>query len=161
MLKDLDKEMRAAVREASAEAVDAEIDTLNEGVKRWDNKIVFRRQERIVGLLSSEVLQSTWAEGDPKALEIFGYVDLGTEPHLIFPKKAGGMLAFNTPYSAMTAPIANFNAGTGKSGSNRVYSKGVLHPGTEARDFIAFAMLSADESFQTILQEKIDRLNKQ
>lgn len=84
------------------------------------------------------------AQGDEKQLDVFKWVDKGTEAHIILPKKPGGMLAFKGGYSAKTAPIARYGVGTGKASGAKVYSRGVFHPGTEAREFVGYFALEAE-----------------
>lgn len=65
--------------------------------------------------------------------EIYGYVSEGTEEHLILPVEARA-LRFREGYIAKTKPhvIQSFSGGPyGKV----VYAAGVVHPGTEAREF--------------------------
>lgn len=69
-----------------------------------------------------------------KALKIFRYVDEGTRPHFIRPRKAP-FLSFRLGYRPMTKPIAKFNVGVGKAFGKRVRSLLVLHPGNDARLF--------------------------
>ena len=64
---------------------------------------------------------------------IYRYVSEGTKPHVILPKKAKA-LRFPGTYTAKTLPgVLEARAG-GASGAD-VFSKGVMHPGTKARNF--------------------------
>ena len=65
--------------------------------------------------------------------EIWGYVNAGTRPHPIYPR-AGGVLAFQGGFRAKTRPGSLRSGAGGRSGPT-VFSKGVQHPGTEARNF--------------------------
>lgn len=66
--------------------------------------------------------------------EIYGYVDEGTRPHVIRPKR-GKVLAFaGGAYRAKTSPRVIGSTGGGSSGAT-VFSRGVQHPGTKAREF--------------------------
>ena len=65
--------------------------------------------------------------------EIYGYVSEGTEEHVILPVNAKA-LRFREGYHAKTKPrvIQSFSGGPfGKV----VFAAGVIHPGTEAREF--------------------------
>lgn len=101
-------------------------------------------------LLEYELTTATWKH-QPKFLKaltfeggvtiavftddkIYGYVTRGTPPHPIFPKKPGGVLAFPSGYSAKTVPGMLGSRAGGPSG-NTVFARGVMHPGTEARNF--------------------------
>ncbi len=75
------------------------------------------------------------------ASRIFGYVDQGTKPHTIRPKKRGGVLAFQWggpgSYQPKTRPIAQAH-GPGKVvGGGMHFAKAVRHPGSKGRHFLA------------------------
>lgn len=65
--------------------------------------------------------------------DIWQMLNAGTREHLILPKR-GKMLAFGTPFRAKTVP-QSLSSGPGSVGGNRVFSRGVIHPGTDARDW--------------------------
>lgn len=66
--------------------------------------------------------------------EIYGYVNHGTEPHVIAPRDPGGTLAFQSGYQAKTVPNVAFSRSGGAFGEY-VHAKEVQHPGTEPRNF--------------------------
>lgn len=154
-LKEIDKRIRQGVIEDTRVVANRQAARLNNVTRKWKNKVAFKREEKQE---RGETRQQIVAEGTDKALEIFGYVDEGTEAHLIFPKKEGGVLAFKSKYSARTAPIANENAGTGKSSGKTKFSKGVLHPGNEAREFTAYAQLQAEVELEERIEQRINRI---
>ncbi len=65
--------------------------------------------------------------------EIYGYVDQGTQPHEIRPKRAK-MLRFQSQFRAKTRPgyITSYR---GYRGGPAVYRSSVMHPGSKAREF--------------------------
>jgi hypothetical protein len=65
--------------------------------------------------------------------EIYGYVNDGTRPHPIYPKRAK-RLRFQPVYTAKTVPGSMTSRAGGPSGPF-VYSMGVQHPGTQPRNF--------------------------
>lgn len=65
--------------------------------------------------------------------EIYGYVDRGTVPHIIRPRRAKA-LAFNVGGMPKTRTNV-IGSSAGSAGSGPVFSKEVHHPGTKARDF--------------------------
>ncbi len=65
--------------------------------------------------------------------EIYGYVDKGTRPHWIFPKKAK-VLRFQSGYRPKSEP-GMLSSSNGGAFGDTVYSHGVFHPGTKARKF--------------------------
>jgi hypothetical protein len=64
---------------------------------------------------------------------VYAYVDKGTKPHRIRPVNAN-VLAFQGGYQAKTTPRVIASRSGGPSGPV-VFSVGVMHPGTEARQF--------------------------
>lgn len=91
----------------------------------WTHKVKFRK---IVhkGRDSVEALVGT---DDP----IYKYVDEGTRPHMIYPKKAKA-LHFKGTYKSKTLPGVMVARPGGASGKD-VFAKAVKHPGTKARKF--------------------------
>lgn len=65
--------------------------------------------------------------------EIYGYVDRGTKPHIIRPKRAT-RLAFGVGGSPKTTPRV-IGSTSGSRGAAMIYSLGVQHPGTKPREF--------------------------
>ncbi len=64
----------------------------------------------------------------------YHWLDEGTEPHEIRPKKAGGRLRFTVPFSPKTS--AAFTSGPGGRGSSVVYARAVKHPGIKPRSWV-------------------------
>lgn len=65
--------------------------------------------------------------------KIYGYVDKGTPPHPIYPRRAR-VLSFRGGYKAKTRPGVIGASGGGASGA-RVFAKVVRHPGNAPRNF--------------------------
>lgn len=65
--------------------------------------------------------------------KIYNMLDAGTRPHLIFPKRARA-LRFRGRFRSKTTPRVIGSRQGSKSGKV-VFSKGVIHPGTQAREF--------------------------
>ena len=74
--------------------------------------------------------------------EIFGYVDEGTKPHVIVPRKAK-VLRFNP------------HGGNGASGG-AVFTKRVNHPGTAPRDYTGKALKQVQDALPTIIASYLD-----
>ena len=66
--------------------------------------------------------------------EIYGYVDFGTKPHPIRPKRPGGRLAFPSEFVPKSQP-GQMVSSKGYSGGETLFAKEVNHPGTKARKF--------------------------
>lgn len=92
--------------------------------RTWTNKPDFtidasKEDRRIVGT------------SDP----IYGYVDKGTKPHIIRPKRPGGRLTWmGTAYRAKTTPNV-IGSKSSKNNNSIVYTKIVQHPGNAPRNF--------------------------
>lgn len=71
--------------------------------------------------------------GNLKAVRVFGYVDRGTKPHVIRPKKAR-FLRFQGGYNPKTRFRAKFG-GPGKSNGKFFFRGIVHHPGNKGREF--------------------------
>lgn len=65
--------------------------------------------------------------------EIYKFVDSGTKPHQIKPKRSK-YLRFSSGFKAKTRPSI-IGSQDGGSFGDAIYSKGVKHPGTKARQF--------------------------
>lgn len=128
--------------------------TGRDAVREWRNKpgfgeTVYNGFDRIEFLVKPT--------GSAKVVRIFGYVDLGTKRHLIFPKIPGGMLKFRTGYSARTQPIAKYNQGSGQSFGSWVSKAYVNHPGNKARLFLQTFAEKLIPDLQTRVQMEITK----
>lgn len=84
---------------------------------------------------------------------VYAYVNDGTRPHRILPK--GKMLRFRTPFQSKTLPNQIMSRG-GSVGSAEVFSRGVNHPGTKARQFDITIKQKWDKQFRDIMQRALD-----
>lgn len=87
----------------------------------WKHQPDFKTEEK-----PSEVTVST----DDS---IYGYVDEGTKPHIITPKR-GKRLVFLGGSKPKTTP-RSISSGPGSPGTTKAVAKVVKHPGTQARAF--------------------------
>lgn len=83
--------------------------------------------------------------------EIYEYVTLGTDAHIILPRNSP-RLAFRTGYTAKTSP-GSLQSGPGGYSGNIVYSQGVIHPGTEPRDFEG----QIEEKYRKIFADRMEQ----
>lgn len=156
-LKDVDRRVRTGVQDAARKATQRQTDTLNEATRTWRTKVSFKFK---VTARTGNIRYAVIAVGTKEAIQIFDWTDRGTKPHRI-PKignTTAKVLRFATGYSARTSPIANANVGPGRASGPVVMRKAVQHPGTEAREFIAFAQLEIVEDVQTYIAQAISRL---
>lgn len=135
-IRQVDRNIRAAANLAVDAAARLAQANLIAVVATWETKLTFSIQR------AAPIKRLILVGGQGDAVKVWGYVDQGTKPHLIFPKE-GKLLAFKPGYSPRTRPIANFNTGSGKASGETVFSRGVAHPGTKARKFAGYAGLQA------------------
>lgn len=65
---------------------------------------------------------------------IYGYVNKGTKPHLILPRRGRRLTWLGTNYRAKTTP-GRIGSTRGGNDNTIVWARKVHHPGTEARNF--------------------------
>lgn len=87
--------------------------------------------------------------------KIYEYVDQGTKPHIIRPKRAK-RLVFAAGGSPKTTPRVIGSTG-GSRGGTTVYSLGVKHPGTKAREF---SKIISDKWQKQFRNEMIDSMRR-
>ena len=118
-----------------------EMEKIKRGVKAnfeavtadWKNKPTFVARKYITG----EGFRITCSPRKNKAGQIFHYVNKGTPPHVIRPKRAKA-LRFRLGYKPRTFPgpaRIRVSGGGGKATGKVVFAKIVHHPGTKAREF--------------------------
>ena len=120
-------------------------------VSTWNNKPKFE-MVIAVGPKSIDILVGTDDE-------IYGYVDKGTEEHLITPKKSGGTLAFKSRYKPKTIPNLIGSRGGGSSGDT-VFAKWVIHPGTKARNFSKTLQKKWEKIYKGRIEKALKRANQ-
>ena len=123
---------------------------LQSATRTWEHKPEFKIDVLSEGSASARVMVST----DSK---IFGYVNDGTRPHTIVPKRPGGVLAFNSRFSPKSRP-GSLQARRGFSGPPVRFSRGVRHPGTQARKFDELAKRQAQTEGSKKVLERINRI---
>jgi len=99
----------------------------------WEHKVVFERHTRVRMREDAVWLEVT--THDP----IYGYVDKGTKPHMIFAgiytgKSNKRALAFHPGSSPKTTPNV-LSSGPGSVGGPLIMRPYVHHPGTKPRNF--------------------------
>jgi hypothetical protein len=151
-IREIDELVRTAVYTGLQNASDDIMSTSRDVVARWKNKPDFGddftvTRDRIECLIKPK--------GSRKVISIFKYVDKGTKPHLIFPKTPGGSLFFRSGYSARTKAVAKYNVGSGQSFGAWIQSKGVAHPGNDARLFMETFAKELVPSLQSRVQKEI------
>lgn len=124
-----DQAMWYELQAAIVKVADEMEEDFDKTVETWEHSVKFEKLTDVSGTMSALV-----ATDD----EIYGYVDKGTRPHKIRPKKQGGRLRFQWAgpgsYHAKTTPNVIGSQSGGASG-NMVAFPEVNHPGTKARNF--------------------------
>lgn len=113
---------RAAINEVLNVAAHDVRDDFLKTVATWEHEVTF-----VIEVPDDYVRRVSTAD------EVYGMLNAGTPEHLILPRN-GRFLRFNTPFQAKTVS-QSIMSGPGSVGSQTVYSKGVVHPGTKARDW--------------------------
>lgn len=87
--------------------------------------------------------------------EIFGYVEEGTKPHIITPKRGKVLFIPGVNYRAKTRPRV---IGSNKGGRDNtfVFTRLVQHPGTKAREFSDTIARKWEKELPDIVQRSID-----
>lgn len=117
----------------------------------WETDVKFTMRSKVTGFEAS-ISVST----DNK---IYGYVNEGTEPHIIRPKRAM-RLAFQTGYRAKTRP-RSIVSGPGGSFGETAFAKVVHHPGTKAREFTKYVSVRYQDILPRAIQDAINRAAKE
>ena len=86
---------------------------------------------------------------------IYSYVDKGTRPHVIKPRRAK-RLRFRTGYRAKTTPGVLISRRGGATG-DVVFARKVNHPGTEARGFSEELQRQWSRRFKARIQRAMNR----
>jgi len=102
-------------------------DDFDKTVKTWSKKPKFKKTGPRKRFGTLEVIIST-------RNEIYSYVEYGTKPHVITPKKRGGVLVFRSKYLPKTRTGVIGSRASRRSG-DLVFTKRVVHPGIQARMF--------------------------
>lgn len=122
-----------AVLEAEAALVKADYE---DAVSDWsdENRPQFVTERK---LTDKELKITIRPYARRKASQVFSWVDLGTRPHVIRPKKSNPTqrLAFQTGYRPKTLPVAQAHVGPGRAEGNLTRPMIVHHPGTAPRQF--------------------------
>lgn len=134
LLQERLRTVRKTITAAAGKGLDKTIadarQKLDAVVATWSNQPGFEITARDTGKTLGRDLS---IYGNVKAVRIFHYVDLGTKPHIIKPRKARA-LRFQGNYNPKTRFRARFG-GPGKA-SGKFFFRGIVHhPGTKAREF--------------------------
>jgi hypothetical protein len=145
--KEIEKEVEYELRNTGMEAKSH----FTKVTRSWQHKPSFKIETNMSPALRTVRITP---QGQHKNLWI--WVDFGTKPHVIRAKNAP-FLKFQSGYSARTAPVAQFNKGTGQSSGDWVQTQEVDHPGTAARKFSETFMKKLRPPLEDRIQAAIKR----
>lgn len=118
----MEKELMQAINQ-TIQLVDSDF---QKTIATWNTDVVF--------LVKTAARKGDSLEGSvTTSSKIYKYVAMGTKPHVIKPKNAK-VLKFKSIYKPKTR-INTIGSSTGGASGDDVFSQGVQHPGTEARNF--------------------------
>lgn len=149
-------QMEAAVRE-HGNTLKAEFQGI---VSDWEHQPDFVVETKVT---ASAIAVEVRPRKRRKASDIFGWVDKGTKPHVIRPKRSNkrGRLAFRLGYSALTRPIARAHVGTGQANGPFVMPAEVHHPGTTPRRFSETVQQRTYPAFRKLIESTFRRMARQ
>lgn len=153
------KNIRAAVRAEAQQTARDMANWLTVAVRDWKHKPRFAPR---VTVHPDYVEAKVDVAGTHK--KIFWYIDQGTgkygpdkQPYIIRPKTPGGLLKFQTGYSARTAAPAKINVGTGQHFGDWVSTGEVLHPGIKPRKFTEKVEEELQPDFYTRIENAVSQ----
>lgn len=126
------------------------IDDYEQTVQTWRNKPTF---EQAISLSGGDATVLVTPDGPNR--QQFEYVDKGTRPHIIRPRRAT-VLRFKGTYRAKTQSGVIGSGPGGASGAD-VYRQFVNHPGTEARRFSEIIEQRRRKRFQSAVVDAMQR----
>lgn len=141
------KPLAPRIQQAIYAALDKEKQALEKDfdltVKTWKRKPVFViRQTATATTISTDS-------------EIYGYVNEGTRPHVIRPRKAKSLRFYASGFVSKTVPgVAVARKGRAAS-QNLTYSQGVAHPGFPGRHFTTLIKAKSDKRLASELRRAI------
>lgn len=137
--KAMDGAIKNAIEMATTAAkVDFEVTT-----QTWSHSVNFRKEK---GATSGKV----WTDD-----EVYSWVNNGTKPHVIVPRRAARLVFAAGGFRAKTSP-GKIKSRQGSKGKGIVFAKRVQHPGTEPRNFDKEIQSKWEKEFPAIAQRAID-----
>jgi len=140
------KAMQAAVQKSAGLV----LRDLQSTVRTWKTKVVFD-----VTITEQNGNYSVVAGTDS---DVYKYVDEGTRAHPIKPKRSK-YLRFSSGYRAKTRPQIIGSQDGGRTGDD-VFSKGVNHPGTKARQFTKVIVSRRQKTVEQEVSQAIAKVNR-
>lgn len=95
---------------------------------------------------SAEMKIEVRITGDKKGVDKWTWLDTGTRPHVIVPRRAK-RLRFRLGYSAGSRPGRLMSYASKRADGQTIYAKRVVHPGTEARRWLELVRKEHERPF--------------
>jgi hypothetical protein len=123
-------------------------------VSTWEHKPFFRYWGPTQKGMEFEI---TFGPTPGEAADIFGYVELGVQPRIIFPVHSrDGLLHFRSDFWPKTTP-GSLSSGPGARGGRWVKKKAVAWPGITPRGFIDTVLANLMMEWANDLQTIVDK----
>ena len=147
-----EQQMSKAVKEMLVKTATRANKMLDGAVSTWEHKPTFVYWGPTQKGMEFEI---RFGPTPGEAANIFGYVELGVQPRMIFPVRSkDGLLHYRSDFWPKTTP-GSLSSGPGARGGGWVTKKAVLWPGITPRGFIdtvlANLMMEWADSLQLIL----------
>lgn len=139
------KALPGAVKKGMSQAAEAVRKDYEQTVQGWEHPAEFMITEQGDGSITVTTDDKVWR-----------YVDKGTPPHVITPKR-GKVLVFGVGGKPKTTP-GRLRSGGGSKGSMVIIRPRVNHPGTAPRDFTALIMKRWRRGVQPFIRSAIEEV---
>lgn len=120
-------------------------------VRTWKRKPVFVIRQSAGGSATTVSTDS----------DIYGYVNEGTRPHMIYPRKAKALRFYAGGFVSKTVPGVAVARKGKAANQNLTYSQGVKHPGFPGRNFTTLIKAKSDKrlakELRTAIRKAVDR----
>lgn len=169
-IKPATKFKSSVFRDKLRAAADAYGDAIQQDFEKttatWKNKPTFQKTVRVGNAAGGALAKRVTGSASGISVEVstddpvFGFVDEGTKPHKILPRRKK-VLMFRTGYKAKTQPNVIGSTQGGAEGETAVSQHGVNHPGTKARNFSKLLRKKHQPEFRKAMQAALDAAAKQ
>lgn len=161
---------REEIRKAAEKMAPAIKADFEKTTRTWEHEVEFTTEVNIGraagGYIAGKAGITTGAEISVTTDDdIYRYVDEGTKPHIIRPRrrrgprKAAHTLAFQMGGRPKTTPNV-IGSTSGRKGNKWAFAKEVHHPGTKARNFSQVIHRKWQPRFRTEMQAALNRAAK-
>ena len=108
-----------------------------------------------ISLAGGDTTLLVYPDGSEKAVNKWNWLNEGTKPHVIVPKRAK-MLRFQSGYTAGSTPNS-LRTRRSRSFGETVYAKRVNHPGIKARNWTILVLKERYVPYRTSMNEALEK----